>query len=547
MQPWRAVPWVLLSLQPVWFAVGAALFGLWSLLHRARNRVWWLLAAFALLGGLGQLVAPDSLYHYPKRPTFLGPEVSSKLSPNLLRPYDIRGFGGWNSQDGAGSRAEPREDGFWRLSRRNLLSGREQAEFLVDRWYPLEPGQAYTESFYMRHDGSQASFQITFFTQRGHHPVPTHMEPVEPGIWRVWGSYTAQEGDNAVRAIDFFNGGGDWTYIEVGWAQLEQGSAPTPYRPGEIPQVGLWQRLAWWVGIALMSGLVLQGSLLLLRQVDARWVAVVLLGGLALHLGYGVYQLEHGGITARASGLSPQPNFFGHGAVMVAGLTWLLGGSRIGGLALLLAAATVWASGSRAAFLALGALVLTWLMTLRRSRPFALVGLIIGSFLLWREPSLLGRLSSVFQLDSSAESRLQFWQIAFKAFREYPLGGVGFGNFPLYYQINLPPGAIETYAPHAHNLLLHLLAEGGLSGLAGFGVLWGSVAGVLVRLRVWRGLVLLGVAFLLNLFDYTFFNAAIYYPLWVGIAWAILQAEKDKAHPVTSTPLNRTDPDKLGR
>jgi O-antigen ligase len=124
---------------------------------------------------------------------------------------------------------------------------------------------------------------------------------------------------------------------------------------------------------------------------------------------------------------------------------------------------------------------------------------------------------------------------------------VGFGNFPLYYQINLPPGAIETYAPHAHNLLLHLLAEGGLSGLAGFGVLWGSVAGVLVRLRVWRGLVLLGVAFLLNLFDYTFFNAAIYYPLWVGIAWAILQAEKDKAHPVTSTPLNRTDPDKLGR
>lgn len=538
----RALPFALLPLQPAWFALGAAAVGLGGLLRWER----WLAGAAllcVLLGSLGQLWAPRELYPQ-ERPPFLG-SLSPQASPNLMRPFDLDGMFGWNSADQAGGFAQRVKEGFWRLPRKNLQSGREQAELLAGRWYPLEPGQTYTQSFYLRHDGTQASFQITFFTERGHHPVPTQMEKVAPGIWRVWGSYTAQEGDKAVRAIDFFNGGGDWTYLEVGWAQLERGSAPTPYRPGEIPQVGLWPRLAWWVGLALMSVLVFQGCFSLLRKVNSRWAAIALLLGLAVHLGYGMYQLTHfEAVPARASGFSPQPNFFGHGAVMVAGLAWVLGGARAGGVALLLAAATVWASGSRAAFLALGALVLAWLMTLRRSRPFALAGLMIGSFWLWLEPSFLGRLSSVFQLDSSAESRLQFWHIALKAFREHPLGGVGFGNFPLYYQINLPPGAIETYAPHAHNLLLHLLAEGGLLGLAGFGVLWGSVAVVLVRRSAWRGLVLLGVAFLLNLFDYTFFNAAVYYPLWAGIAWAMLQAEQNE-RAVIPVPRNHNHPDTL--
>lgn len=536
------IPWLLLPLEPAWAGGVLVLLGVWGLVQGERLRLWGPFLLFALLGALGQLFSPRELFSLPQ-PVFLG-TPSSGLPPNPIRPFDLAEIHGWNPTDQAGGFAQRVGEGFWRLLRRNPATGREQAEFLMDRWYPLQAGQTSTQSFYLRHDGKEARLQITFFTEQGHHPVPTQVEQVTPGVWRVWGSYTAQEGDRSVRAVDFLNGGGDWTYIEVGWAQLEQGSAPTPYRPGEIPQVDLWQRLAWWVGIALMSGFVLQGSLLLLRQVDARWVAVVLLGGLALHLGYGVYQLEHGGIPARVSGFSPQPNFFGHGAVMVAALAWLLGGSRIGGLALLLAAATVWASGSRAAFLALGILVFAWLITLRRSRPFALVGLIIGSFLLWREPSLLGRLSSVFQLDSSAESRLQFWHIALKAFREHPLEGVGFGNFSLYYQIHLPPGAIETYAPHAHNLLLHLLAEGGLLGLAGFGVLWGSVAGVLVRRSMWRGLVLLGVAFLLNLFDYTFFNAAVYYPLWAGIAWAMLQAEQNE-RAVIPAPRNHNHPDTL--
>lgn len=75
-------------------------------------------------------------------------------------------------------------------------------------------------------------------------------------------------------------------------------------------------------------------------------------------------------------------------------------------------------------------------------------------------------------------------------------------------------------------------------------MLWGSVAVVLVRRSAWRGLVLLGVAFLLNLFDYTFFNAAVYYPLWAGIAWAMLQAEQNE-RAVIPAPRNHNHPDTL--
>ncbi|PZA06812.1 MULTISPECIES: O-antigen ligase [unclassified Meiothermus] len=521
---WSA-PWLLLPLEPAWAGGVLALVGVWSLVRGGRVWLWGPLLLFALLGSLGQLLSPKELFSLPQ-PAFLGTPPAG-LPPNQILPFELGGLHGWNPKDGPGGRAERVEGGFWRLPRRNPATGREQAEFLMDRWYPLKPGQTYTQSFYLRHDGKEARFQITFFTERGHHPVPTQVEPVAPGVWRVWGSYIAQEGDRSVRAIDLLNGGGDWTYIEIGFAQLEEGAAPTPYRPGVMDQPSLWQRVSWWIGTALLSGLVLQGSLFLLQRAKAAWVAAALAAGLALHLGYGVVQLSHLEGAARVSGLSSQPNFFGHGAVMAAALAWLVGGSRVGGLTLVLAAGAVWVSGSRAAFWAWGLLLGAWWWGLGRWRWAVLIPLMLLGAALSDHPEWLGRLQDAAKIDSSAESRLQFWHIAWRAFREHPLGGVGFGNFPLYYQIHLPPGAIETYVPHAHNLLLQLLAEGGLLGLAGFGVLWGGVALLLIRLRAWKGLALLGVALLLNLFDYTFFNAAVYYPLWVGLAWTILQAARD--------------------
>lgn len=518
------IPWLVLPLEPAWAGGVLALLGVWGLAQGGRLRLWRPFLLFALLGTLGQLFSPSELFSLP-HPTFLGTPPSG-LPPNLIRPFDLDGMFGWNPQDGGGGFAERREGGFWRLPRRNPRTGREQGEFLADRWYRLEAGKTYTQSFYLRHDGTRASFQITFFTEQGHHPVPTQMAPVAPGVWRVWGSYTAQEGDRSVRAIDFLNGGGDWTYLEVGWAQLEEGTAPTPYRPGVINQPSLWQRVSWWIGTALISGLVLSGSMFLLQRIEARWVAAALTAGLALHLGYGIHQLlnlpEWG--PARASGFSPQPNLFGHGAVVVAGLAWLLGGSRIGGLALMLATGAVWASGSRTAFLALLMLLVGWVWSLRRWRWVVLVSLLTLGAGLVAQPEHLGRLAGLFNPTSIAEARPQIWEVAWQAFREHPWGGVGWGQFPLYYKLNLPAQPLEVAAQHGHNLLLQLLAEGGVLGLLAFLSLWGGVALMVFRSRERRAGLLLLLALLLNTFDYTWFYAAVHYPLWIAVAWALRPA-----------------------
>lgn len=516
---WSA-PWLLLPLEPAWAGGVLALVGVWSLVRGGRMWLWGPLLLFALLGSLGQLLSPKELFSLPQ-PAFLGTPPAG-LPPNLIRPSDLAGLHGWNPKDGPGGRAERGEGGFWRLPRQNPATGHEQAEFLMDRWYPLRPGQTYTQSFYLRHDGREVRFQITFFTEQGHHPVPTQVEPVAPGVWRVWGRYTAQEGDRSLRAIDFLNGGGDWTYIEVGFAQLEEGSAPTPYRPGETAQVGLGQRVSWWVGTALLCGLVLHGSLFLLRRVQAAWMALALVVGLALHLGYGVLQFSQlEGASGRVGGLSPQPNFFGHGAVMAAAVAWLVGGSRVGAVALALAAGAVWLSGSRTAFLALLLLVGGWVWNLRRGRWVVVLGLLLLGAGLMDQPEQLGRLATLFDTKGMPEDRLQVWQVAWRAFQEHPWGGVGWGQFPLYYGLNLPTQPLELAAQHGHNLFLHLLAEGGVLALLAFLSLWGGVLLIVLRARMWRVALLLLAALMLNMPDYTWFYAGVHYPLWIAVAWAL--------------------------
>ncbi|WP_295406074.1 O-antigen ligase, partial [Meiothermus sp.] len=392
--------------------------------------------------------------------------------------------------------------------------------FFMNKWYPLEPGKTYTQSFYLRHDGREARLRITFFTQRGHHPVPTQKELVAPGVWRVWASYTAQEGDSAVRAIDFFNEGGDYTYLEVGWPQLEEGSRPTPYRLGPTLK-GLEWRLGWWVGAALLGFLVLQAGVWLLRVVPPSVVAWGVLLGMLAHLGYAGWQWLEAGPGARAAGLTPQPNFLGHGAVAAAGLVWALGGRRLGGVALAVAAATLWLSGSRTAFWALLLLGAAWGWSLGRYRWLALGagGLLAGVAL--AEPELLGRLAQALTLDSNAQARLQFWQVAWQAFREHPLGGVGFGHFPLYFDLHPPRGAIEYSPGHAHNLGLQLLAEGGLLALVALGLWLAGVGWALARRRAWAALTLLGAVLLLNTTDFTFFSAWVYYPFLLAVAGAL--------------------------
>lgn len=253
-----AATFVLLPLQPTWFVVLAGLVGLWGVMQGYRPMAG-LFALVASLGVVGQFFVPVSLYPKPTPPAYVQNLTSEDKVNNLIRLPDLYALHGWNHTDERGGWAVSQGDGFWRVPRYNPQSGREQLEFLTDHRYSLEPGQTYTQSFYLRHDGQRVNLQITFFTNQGHHPVPTQMEQVAPGVYRVWASYTAKEGDVSLRAIDFLNQGGDFTYLDVGWAQLEVGAVPTAYRPGHTGELSNFQR-AWAWGSQIMLGwLVLTG------------------------------------------------------------------------------------------------------------------------------------------------------------------------------------------------------------------------------------------------------------------------------------------------
>lgn len=516
---------VLLSTQATWFAVAAVLISLWQVIHTKKIYLWGTFLCFIMLGVIGQLFSSNTRPDFPEKPPFLSSASPSSQTKNLITIPLLYDVAGWNFLDGSYRSAQKGDQGFWRIPRNNPTTGRVQTEVLGERWVSLEVGQTYTQSFYIRHDGNTAKFIITFFTQRGHNPVNTHIQPVAPRVWRVWGSYTAQAGDVSVRVIDFFPPEGDFTYLDVGWAQLEQHPEPTPFHFGKVELRNRSERIVWWAGAGLLGLLTLQTGIWLFSRLNGESAAIALLAGLALHLLYILWQLWGMG-EARATGLTPQPNILGHGMVVIAGLTWAVGGNRLGGLAILLAGFGVWASGSRAALWGLLLLLLVWCWGLGRLRWPALGLLAFMGILLLMEPGILGRLSQAFTVDTNAQARLQFWEVAWMLAREHPLNGIGFGNFNQYFQLNMPSGAIEFAPGHSHNLFLHLLTEGGLFALSGVIILLTGVARLAWKAQNRAVLTLLGSVLVLNIVDFTFFVAWSYYPLMMAVAWILIRKQE---------------------
>jgi hypothetical protein len=521
------IPFFLLPLYPLGYAVIAVGLGLWRwVIHKESSNLKWFFLIFAALGVLSQLLAPPVRNLDPSLSLSPNPPLAATTAPptNLIPPFGLNCLFAWNQQDGAYLQKERLPDGFFRLPRTHPVSGRQFSEYLCERQYPLETGQVYTQSFLLRHDGNSIDVQISFATDRGHNPVTTRISHLGNGLKQVYATYKAQPGDRAVRAVDFFNMGGDWTYLEVGFAQLELGPAPTPYRPGKIVVTSPADRVGWWIGTALMGFLLLLGSRWLLSITSTPAITSALLLGMAVHMGIALYQyIEPREIMDRAQGLTIQPNLLGHLSIASLGLIWLISNSPlITRLAFAVAVGLVWVSGSRAALLGLlPLLAFGWSQIIARKYWLIFLGVVFATILLFWQLNWVGRLTDIVNLDATTnQSRMQIWLIAIQAWLHSPLTGVGLGNLSTFYQINLPLGALEFNAAHAHNLPLQLVSESGLLGLLGFLALWGVYTLRLFKLRAFRALALLLTLMILNLVDYTWFTVGIHCVLWLTLAWA---------------------------
>ena len=292
---------------------------------------------------------------------------------------------------------------------------------------------------------------------------------------------------------------------------------------GAWTSVSLSEWLNEWLKWAIIAGLVWQLSLL--RGERWRWLifAVVIsaagnaLVGMYIFLGgSGADHLQILGRFYRAFGTFGQPNPFGGfmGIVLpvCAMAAWgmlmrLLADWRAGRrlasqeIAQLLAwtagagllAAALLASWSRGAWLGIVGAALVMLVALpRRLLHGLLLVIVVGALAagLWRlgvlPDALAGRLSSsISDLVSISDvrgidvhsgnyaviERLAHWQAAINMAQDYPVFGVGLGNYSARYaQYRLI--AWQLPLGHAHNYYLNVLAEAGIVGLIAYLAFW---------------------------------------------------------------------------
>ncbi len=122
---------------------------------------------------------------------------------------------------------------------------------------------------------------------------------------------------------------------------------------------------------------------------------------------------------------------------------------------------------------------------------------------------------------SLAAGRLTMWRVAWEGIRQDPWFGHGPKTFAEFYQhSDLRESALAGLVPaHAHDLILEVLFERGIVGLAGFLLLLTGLAWAAVRNRDVGYLVVLGAILLANVFDVSFYFGGVLYPLAAAAGW----------------------------
>ena len=117
------------------------------------------------------------------------------------------------------------------------------------------------------------------------------------------------------------------------------------------------------------------------------------------------------------------------------------------------------------------------MLSITRNKKKMLAGIMVSFCLLGAlvaySPSLHSRVDSIADTQSNSE-RFLMWQSAWNMFQDYPVLGIGVGNYTRAYQTQyILPEAKERELTHAHSNIMHLLAERGALGGGSFMLMWG--------------------------------------------------------------------------
>jgi len=140
------------------------------------------------------------------------------------------------------------------------------------------------------------------------------------------------------------------------------------------------------------------------------------------------------------------------------------------------------------------------------------------------DPNLATAASRLRSSEIVAEERPRIWKAALMMFLDSPLLGVGFRQFGWHHfalNAQMPEPRMLGFTDHAHNLLLHVLAEFGLVGfalLAGFTLLW--FAGLLRQPRTPAQWWIWAVALVLG--GHSMLEYPLWYAFFLGVAAVVL-------------------------
>lgn len=100
----------------------------------------------------------------------------------------------------------------------------------------------------------------------------------------------------------------------------------------------------------------------------------------------------------------------------------------------------------------------------------AVAGYLVLIYLI--DPQILGRSLIAAQAGSfeQADIRSLIWSTSFNIFKDHPIFGIGFGNFPIFYQRYLKVTS-EIFG-HAHNDFLNVAVNAGIVGFLAFIFMW---------------------------------------------------------------------------
>jgi O-antigen ligase len=205
--------------------------------------------------------------------------------------------------------------------------------------------------------------------------------------------------------------------------------------------------------------------------------------------------------------------------------------------------------------LAIVALLLTSVAVLLTQSRGALIGLIVGfavvTGILWRKLGLVwlagGALAVValalkggaimqalFSNNAqdteivSMTARVELWNRAIYAGTDFPLTGIGMGQFPDTVQRLYPPShmVLSEAVPHAHNFFLQIFAEMGYPGLIVYVAFFLILFFVLLRrihlARDWRQVLSIGLLGSLTVFlTHGIVDVPIYSPLSAVVFWGL--------------------------